>query len=97
MEFILYNEVTHKLFFISDDNNIGFFTTANEGGGELHDAESYFQAIEPTLARPNSIGFGTDDPSRDASLSKEGINTCVYLRFCSYNVSYTMLLFDYND
>jgi len=46
-----------------DDYNIGFFKTTIEAGGELQDAESYYQAIKPTLARPNSIGFGTDYPS----------------------------------
>ncbi len=55
-------KLTNFFFIITDDNNIGFFKTAIEAGGELQDAESYFQAVKSTLARPNSIGLGTDDP-----------------------------------
>jgi len=46
----------------TDENNIGFFKTAVEANGELQNAESYFQAIKPTIERHNSIGLGTDDP-----------------------------------
>jgi hypothetical protein len=45
-----------------DDNNIGFFKAAVEAGGELQNAESYFQAFISTVERENSIGLGTDDP-----------------------------------
>jgi hypothetical protein len=45
-----------------DDNNIGFFKVAVETGGELQNAESYYQAVKSTVERENSIGLGTDDP-----------------------------------
>jgi hypothetical protein len=44
-----------------DDNNVGFFKLAAEAGGELQDAESYFQAVKSTMEREKSIGLGTDD------------------------------------
>ena len=47
---------------MTDDNNIGFFKTSVEAGGELQDAHAFFEAIKPTMLRPNSIGLGTDDP-----------------------------------
>jgi hypothetical protein len=45
-----------------DDNNVAFFKVAVEAGGELQDAESYYQAVKSTVERENAIGLGTDDP-----------------------------------
>ena len=47
---------------LTDDNNVGFFKTAIEAGGELQDAPSYYEAVKPTIERENVIGLGTDDP-----------------------------------
>jgi hypothetical protein len=45
-----------------DDNNVGFFKTSVEAGGELQDASSYYQAVKSAVERENAIGLGTDDP-----------------------------------
>ena len=68
-------------FFFIYDNNVGFFNTAHEAGGELQDAESYYRAIKDTVERVNTIGLGTDDPPVMRACRKKVILLFVYMFF----------------
>jgi hypothetical protein len=78
------------VFFLTDDNNVGFFKVAIEAGGELQDTASYYQAVKLTIKRKNSIGIGTDDPLSCEHAARCCAHSCI---FVNVDVAYVVVIY----